>query len=593
MLWRFFSAFLALTLLFPNLLQAAESTPLAVKIESLTGGGIITLAPGQVQTVGVSFKNTSAKTFKNDGPGYISLYTHGPKYRPSLFDPGTWLSPTQVRRLAETSVASGGLGTIKFELRAPQAPGLYTETFWLASENLAWLEGGQVQFKIEVKAPVTTPPAPTPAPTPTPSVTPRPRLEVVTQSAELITAKAGKPVLLQVALKNSGSSAWSTVALGTPNPAFSHSSWTGGLTTSAPNIPVGQQVQLTAILTAPQVAGTHRAVLPILLNGAPTGQAIALQLLVKAGAPGAVTWDDLPVANAISYLPTPTIRVGVLLVDEETQNEVRISSAESTIEVRTASGLLVDTLSAGQAGRAAYAQGKYEYGTGATKQTFTEPLRFVPLTENAILKIENFDRRLTRGTQFANNTFRGTLELRYNTKKSRTWLINEVSIEEYLKGLAEAGNSHPVEFQKALNIAARSYAYFQMQNGGSYKQEGFDVDAYRDQVYWGAEHASRQPKIAEAVEATRGQIVTYQGAVAITSYFSSSDGYTRNWSDVWFGSRPYAKAVPVPCDQGRRLNGHGVGMSLSGAICMAKAGSLAPDILTHFYSGISLEKIWL
>jgi peptidoglycan hydrolase-like amidase len=583
MLWRFLAFFLTLTLLLPSSLQAATTGPWSAELKTHTSQGLLTLAPGEVRDLQVSFKNTSTRTWKNDGPGYISLYTHEPKYRLSPFDPGTWLSATQVRRLTEASVAPGALGTLNFQIRAPQTPGLYTETFWLASEGNAWLTGGRVQFKITVQAPAASAPA-TPAPAPT--------LEVVTQSAKSMTVKAGKPALLQVALKNTGSTPWAQVSLGQPHTAFKDRSWTDSAVATAESVAPGSRAELTAILLAPSVKGTHRAVLPILIDGQPTGQFISLDLIVKEGERGAIIRDELPAVDVVTYLPTPTIRVGVLIVDEETQNEVLISSAESVIEVRTASGTLVDTLALNQAGRAAYAGGQYEYGAGSTKKTFQEPLRFIPLTPNAILKINNFDRRLTRGTQFANNTFRGTLELRYNTKKLRTWLINEVSIEEYLKGLAEAGNSHPVEFQKALNIAARSYAYFQMKNGGSYRLEGFDVDAYRDQVYWGAEHASRQPKIAEAVEATRGQIVTYQGAVAITSYFSSSDGYTRNWSDVWFGNRPYAKAVPVPCDQGRRLNGHGVGMSLSGAICLANNGTLAPDILKYFYTGITIEKIW-
>jgi SpoIID/LytB domain protein len=40
------------------------------------------------------------------------------------------------------------------------------------------------------------------------------------------------------------------------------------------------------------------------------------------------------------------------------------------------------------------------------------------------------------------------------------------------------------------------------------------------------------------------------------------------------------------------MNGHGVGMSLSGAICMANSGQTMNDIITYFYTGVAVEKIW-
>lgn len=588
MFQRILAGLLAFSFFLP-IAAHASTAPWAAEVQSRTGNGKITMTAGEVRELTVAYKNTGTSTWKNDGPGYISLYTHSPKYRTSAFDPGTWLSPTQVLRLREPSVAPGGSATLAFQLRAPSTPGVYTETFWLAAEDRAWLTGGSTSWTITVTAPASTPaaPVPTPAPVIAPVVA-----EIVAQSATTVAPKPGKPATVQVAIKNAGSSTWKTVALGQPHAAFAHSSWTNDTVTEATNIAAGATANLSATLLPPAIKGTHTAALPLLINGQPTGQAITIKVIVREGSSGRVIEDSAPVTPEKVLLPEPRIRVGVLLVDEETNNEVIVTSTESSVEVRTAAGQLLETLSPGSTGRVAYANNLYEYGTGRTKQTFSEPLRFIATTPNAILTITNFDRRRTRGTQFANNLFRDTLEIRYNPTKNRAWLINELGIESYLKGLAEAGNSHPAEFQKALNVAARSYAYFQMTNGGAYKKEGFDVDAYRDQVYWGAEHESRQPKIAQAVEATRGQIITYQGAVAITSYFSRSDGRTRNWSDVWFGDRPYARAVPVPCDQGKTMNGHGVGMSLSGAICMANAGQTMSDILTYFYTGIAIEQAW-
>jgi len=51
-------------------------------------------------------------------------------------------------------------------------------------------------------------------------------------------------------------------------------------------------------------------------------------------------------------------------------------------------------------------------------------------------------------------------------------------------------------------------------------------------------------------------------------------------------------SVEVPCDAGKTLWGHGVGMSASGALCMANQGQTWDQILKHFYTGIDLTKKW-
>ena len=53
-----------------------------------------------------------------------------------------------------------------------------------------------------------------------------------------------------------------------------------------------------------------------------------------------------------------------------------------------------------------------------------------------------------------------------------------------------------------------------------------------------------------AVAATSGQIVTYNGAPAVTYFFASSGGYTENIEDVWPGATPdpWLRGVPDPYD---------------------------------------------
>ena len=38
--------------------------------------------------------------------------------------------------------------------------------------------------------------------------------------------------------------------------------------------------------------------------------------------------------------------------------------------------------------------------------------------------------------------------------------------------------------------------------------------------------------------------------------------------------------------------GHGVGMSQWGAYAMAKAGKTAQEIVTHYFAGVTLDRVW-
>lgn len=587
----------------PHATHAASSSLSALRITT-TGGGTLTLAPGEVKSVTMTFQNTGSATWKNDGLGYISLYTYGPKYRTSVFDPGTWLSPTQVKRLQEISVAPGNAGTISFSVRAPQTPGTYTETFALASEDTAWITGGEVTLNLVVQsATAAMSEANEESPLPSETFT----ASIVAQTATQLKAKAGKPLSFMLAIKNTGTATWEnlaiidtsslTAAATGEHVSFAHSSWSGttALSLKDQHITPGNMATVQFFLQTPQINGKHTLTLALAADGTTlTGGELLLPIEVTGGSgelAAAPKTSSAPAAFVAS-VEEPTMRVGVLIVDEETDWEVVIGSKTSDVELRTTENTLLLTIPQGSTVRAAYENGTYVYGSGSSQKTSTLPLRFVPTTANAVLEITNFDRRLTRGTSFANNTFRNVLELRYNAKKDRTWIINELPVEYYLRGLAETSNSSPAEYQKAILTAARTYAYYHYTHTSKHAAEGYLVDAYRDQVYWGYGQEERNPLITQAVEETRGHVVTYQGETAITSYFSRSDGMTRNWSDVWAGSIPYAKAVSVPCDKGKTLWGHGVGMSASGAICMANDGKTFTEILTYFYTGIDITRLW-
>jgi peptidoglycan hydrolase-like amidase len=212
----------------------------------------------------------------------------------------------------------------------------------------------------------------------------------------------------------------------------------------------------------------------------------------------------------------------------------------------------------------------------------------------APLEITDYSRPVSWLPGANDNKFRSKLELRYAPATDAVWVINELLIETYLKGIAETSNVSPMEYQKALLTAARTYALYHVNRGTKHAAEFFLVDAHLDQVYRGYGQEARSPNIVDGVIKTRGQIVTYDGKLAITPYFSTSDGRTRDWTEVW-GGKGYAwlKSVPVPHDVGQALWGHGVGMSARGALYMAsKDKALYDAILKHFYVGIELRQAY-
>ena len=152
-------------------------------------------------------------------------------------------------------------------------------------------------------------------------------------------------------------------------------------------------------------------------------------------------------------------------------------------------------------------RGVYIYGKGAPKRLYRGPLTF-SVDSKGFLKI-----------------------------------INKVQVEEYLPGVltGEIGDLKQKEAYKAQAVTARTYTLTLKNN---HIKEGYNLcDSPHCQVYYGAENI--KPKAAEAVEATRGQILTYKGTPAATFYHSSCGGYTEDITKVWGGnkSKPYLVSV--------------------------------------------------
>src|SRR3954453_11990365 len=146
----------------------------------------------------------------------------------------------------------------------------------------------------------------------------------------------------------------------------------------------------------------------------------------------------------------------------------------------------------------------------------------------------------------ADGQYRGWLEFRPNPVGS-VLAINAIGLEQYVAGVvaAESPSSWPAAALEAQAVAARTYAI--TTNAGS--TQGFTQYAdTRSQMYGGV--AAETPATNAAVNATRGQIVTYGGRPAVTYFFSTSGGRTENVEESVLGNtpRPWLRSVDDPYD---------------------------------------------
>jgi stage II sporulation protein D len=124
-------------------------------------------------------------------------------------------------------------------------------------------------------------------------------------------------------------------------------------------------------------------------------------------------------------------------------------------------------------------------------------------------------------------------------------VVNQLRMEDYLRGVVplEMGR-RPREEAAALEaqaVTARSYAYIRVTADGP---RAFDLrSTVADQVYGGAdvEHDIAN----DAIDATRGLVLQYGGAVVDAPYSSTCGGSTAEQPDVWWRrtGEPYLRRV--------------------------------------------------
>jgi stage II sporulation protein D len=139
--------------------------------------------------------------------------------------------------------------------------------------------------------------------------------------------------------------------------------------------------------------------------------------------------------------------------------------------------------------------------------------------------------------------YRGALELRGGGGVS---VVNALGLDAYVRGVVpgEMPSSWLPEALKAQAVAARTY--------GLASDRGSFFDVYpdtRSQMYQGRDYEVASTNAA--VKATRRNVVTYNGDLITTYFFSTSGGKTESVQNSFIGAtpEPYLRGVKDPYDK--------------------------------------------
>ena len=160
----------------------------------------------------------------------------------------------------------------------------------------------------------------------------------------------------------------------------------------------------------------------------------------------------------------------------------------------------------------------------------------VPKRDEKLKRVDELNGRLVLGYSI----YMGKLSV-YRSDKS-LYVVNELPLETYVAGVvkAEVGSDWAQEALKAQAVIVRTYVLKQM--GWARRQEYHVTSSVLHQVYKGRNADS---SVAEAVRATEGQVLTYDGKPIIAYYHSTTDGMTELPEEVFGQGFPYLQSVPA------------------------------------------------
>jgi stage II sporulation protein D len=181
-----------------------------------------------------------------------------------------------------------------------------------------------------------------------------------------------------------------------------------------------------------------------------------------------------------------------------------------------------------------------------------QPCIRVLLSEGKDAKVPQKDEKLEQiGTAHGEVILGGTKYYGYievwKGEKGEIYVINEIPLEDYVKGVvaAEEGSQWDIEALKAQAVAARTYAVYQRLNSKTSKMGYNLTSTVLHQAYKGSDIPEN---IVKAVDATKGEVIMYDGSPILAYYHSTSGGMTEDPAEVFGKSYPYLKPVETDCE---------------------------------------------
>ena len=136
--------------------------------------------------------------------------------------------------------------------------------------------------------------------------------------------------------------------------------------------------------------------------------------------------------------------------------------------------------------------------------------------------------------------------------------VGTMDLEDYVVGvvLAEVPASFNPEALKAQAVASRTFGLKRSLRADKHKVGAVCLNSgccqgYSTEEAYLAKGGTREnlEKIKSAVQKTRGQVITYDGLLADTAYFSCSGGRTEDAVAVWGADVPYLRSVDSPGEE--------------------------------------------
>lgn len=130
--------------------------------------------------------------------------------------------------------------------------------------------------------------------------------------------------------------------------------------------------------------------------------------------------------------------------------------------------------------------------------------------------------------------------------------VQRVLLDDYLLGVVagEMPASFELEAIKAQVVASRTFVYSRLLSVDNTTNTQVYLNEEEMKKSWQDHYEDYKAKIEKAIEATRGEIMTYQGECITALFYSSSNGKSENVENYFAGSpKSYLVSVDSPWDE--------------------------------------------